>query len=292
MAVGGAVPLFLMISGAVWFSKEKNAGAYVIWNKYIFRILAAFLFWSFIYACLHVILFPDAVGDFSIGHFIATWLRGRYHLWFCYLIIGIYMLYPVLYQVVREELMLRYLLLLLFFFLFIVPDIQQSSFFLWTKAITEDINFSFCSKYLFYFICGYFLHKNNFRLPVLILIYMIGLGLEAYLVVGSVIAGIKEMELPFTSICDAGRNISCFLFFKRMFDFKNNKAKIVSLSNKVFGIYLIHDFFVWGFDRWVIQTVSFNPIFSVPFIVSLCSILSIIGVKILSRIPIIKAWII
>lgn len=297
-AVGGAVPLFLMISGAVWFSKEKNVGVHVIWNRYIFRIVIAFLFWSLMYTCLHVILFPDVAGGFSIGHFVATWLRGRYHLWFCYLIIGIYMLYPVLYQAMREEFILKYFLFLLFLFLFIIPDIQQWSFFQWTKAITDDINFSVCSKYLFYFICGYFLHKKDFQRWEIKLIYIVGLVMQVYLVVGSDMIGIKEItefSLPFASVCDAGRNISLFLLCKQFLDVKyeNEKIKkIVSLSDKVFGIYLIHDFFVWGLDRWGIQTVSFNPIFSVPFIVILCFIMSVIGVNILSRIPIVKEWLI
>ncbi len=284
-----------MISGAVWFSKEKNVGEHVIWNKYILRIVTAFFFWSFIYACLHVIFFPDMDDGFSIGHFIATWLRGRYHLWFCYLIIGIYMLYPILYQVVREEFMLKYFLLLLFLFLFIIPDIQQWRTFQWTKAITEDISFSFCSKYLFYFVCGYLLHTKDFQHPILI--YMIGLGMQIYLITGSAIIkinGMEDLNLPLASICDAGRNISFFLLCKKIFHLKYEIAKsekMISLSSMVFGIYLIHDFFVWGLDKWVIQTVNFNPIFSVPFIVFLCFFMSIIGVKVLSGIPIIKAWI-
>lgn len=295
-AAGGAVPLFLMISGAVWFSKEKNIGVYIIWNKYIFRIVTAFLFWSFVYAFFHVVLFPDVADVFSVGHFVATWLRGRYHLWFCYTIVGIYMLYPILYQAIREEFMLKYFLFLLFLFLYLVPDIQQWNLFQWTKAITEDINFSFCSKYLFYFLCGYFIHKKNFRWPISILIYIIGFGMQIYLVVGSTIMGIRGMmdvSLPFSSICDVGRNISFFLLCKQFLNLKCEKAgKIIALSDKVFGIYLIHDFFVCGLDRWVIQTTSFNPIFSIPFIVILCFIMSVIGVDILSRIPIVKKWLI
>lgn len=282
-----------MISGAIWLSKEKMCGVHVIWNRYILHIVAAFLFWSFIYACIHVIVFPDAEGGFSIGHFVATWLRGRYHLWFCYMIIGIYMLYPVLYQAMREESMVKYFLFLLFLFLFIIPDCQQWGFFQWTKAITDDINFSYCNKYLFYFICGYFLHKKNFRLSMLILIYLVGLWMQIYLIVGSAFIGIKGMAdagLPLASICDAGRNISFFLLCKNKLDLKYENPKIVSLSNKVFGIYLIHDFFIWGLDRWGIQIVNFNPIFSVPLIVVLCFIMSVIGVNILSRIPIVKKW--
>lgn len=47
-----AVPLFVMISGALWLDRDKEVTIKKLWTKNIFRIITAFLFWSLSYVVL------------------------------------------------------------------------------------------------------------------------------------------------------------------------------------------------------------------------------------------------
>ena len=44
------VPVFVMISGALFLNPDKYIPVKKLYTKYIFRIAAAFVFWSFLYA--------------------------------------------------------------------------------------------------------------------------------------------------------------------------------------------------------------------------------------------------
>ena len=67
-----AVPVFTMISGALFLSKDIPVRK--IYSKYIFRIFTAFLFWSLLYAVHGYIKDRDIMK--AAGHF----LKGHYHL--------------------------------------------------------------------------------------------------------------------------------------------------------------------------------------------------------------------
>ena len=48
-----AVPLLVMISGAVWLDENREVPVKRMWEKYIFHIVVAFAFWSITYACIY-----------------------------------------------------------------------------------------------------------------------------------------------------------------------------------------------------------------------------------------------
>ena len=54
-----------------------------IYSKYIFKILTAFIFWSFVYAVI------DSVKARKVLVFFANFARGHYHMWFLFMIVPI-----------------------------------------------------------------------------------------------------------------------------------------------------------------------------------------------------------
>ncbi len=77
-----AVPSFVMISGALFLQRDIPFKKF--FSKYIFRIVTAFLFWSFVYAVANYAKNKDIIK--ALGHFI----MGHYHLWFLFMITGLY----------------------------------------------------------------------------------------------------------------------------------------------------------------------------------------------------------
>ena len=94
-----AVPLFVMLSGYLLLSKDYELGDFL--KKRFSRVVIPALFWMIIYSFYNY---------FSKGSpaTVAEAIRGiverpvHYHLWFIYLIIGLYMVYPILRPWVRN----------------------------------------------------------------------------------------------------------------------------------------------------------------------------------------------
>lgn len=90
-----AVPLFLMLSGALLLSPQRNEAPLEFLKRQFRKILPSLFVWSVFYYCLQKIVSKTEVDilEFSIGL-----LRGDiyYHLPFMYYIIGLYLTYPLL----------------------------------------------------------------------------------------------------------------------------------------------------------------------------------------------------
>ena len=117
-----AVPVFVMISGSLFLRKDIPLRK--IYSKYIFRIFTAFVFWSFVYAGANYALKRDAVK--AMGLFVA----GNYHMWFLFMIVGLYMIIPFVKKIAESELLTKYFLVIAFFFTFLFPEtVRIISFF-------------------------------------------------------------------------------------------------------------------------------------------------------------------
>lgn len=86
-----AVPLFVMISGAIFLNPKKNISIKNILKKYIPRLLFAYLFWLVVYALI-----------------APTWSVPYYHLWFLPMLIGVYLLIPITRKIASDERVLQY----------------------------------------------------------------------------------------------------------------------------------------------------------------------------------------
>jgi surface polysaccharide O-acyltransferase-like enzyme len=95
-----AVPLFVMLSGFLLFSKTYGLRTFL--TKRFSRVVIPAMFWFVIYLLYN---------HFSTNN-PATWidvlkhiLEGpvHYHLWFIYLIIGLYLTYPIIAPFVRQS---------------------------------------------------------------------------------------------------------------------------------------------------------------------------------------------
>lgn len=151
--------MFVMISGALWLSKE-SIGLKKLYTKNILRIITAFIFWSVFYTLFHAFVLPHITGDHpTVKEILVMLISGRYHLWFCYLIVGIYIGIPFFYKIAENETLLKYFLTVTFFFSFLVPCIQKIPKIEWTEYMTQIINWDW-TQYAFCFMPGCFLHTH------------------------------------------------------------------------------------------------------------------------------------
>lgn len=83
-----AVPILVMISGALFLDKQIDLKK--IYQKNIARIIISFIFWSLIYAII------DYSKGYALKSVFESILIGHYHMWYLYMIAGLYILVPLL----------------------------------------------------------------------------------------------------------------------------------------------------------------------------------------------------
>lgn len=292
-AVGYAVPIFVMISGALSF--RKDIGLKEIYQKKILRILIAYIFWNVFYAASHDIARPLLIGQvIEWKAFMNEIVVGRYHLWYCRMIIGIYILIPALKCIVEREKILKYMLAILYMFSIFLPCLSQSFDWKWLDDITQNMGLD-TGKYIFYFLLGFFLSKVQIQNKLKCRIVVCGVIAEILMALGmtyilSLNSEVWNRIVHMIDILIVAVSIAIFLLFRSVFEYKENSV-IVKLSDMCFGVYLVHDYFVGGIDSLGLTTVSFNTAVAIPLIVIIVFIFSTILTFLCRNIPYIGKYI-
>jgi surface polysaccharide O-acyltransferase-like enzyme len=156
------VPLFVMLSGSLLLQKSKvNEPIRVFLKKRLGRIGLAFVFWSAIYFVWSYYVNHTAL---TVKYVIQTFLNGGayYQFWFIYLIMGLYLITPVLRIVVAyaDKKILRYLIILWFIAVSLIPLFQLIT------GFGVDSNLFLFGGYIGYFILGVYLMDNQVKTKI------------------------------------------------------------------------------------------------------------------------------
>lgn len=288
------VPVFLMISGALFLNPEKQLSLRRLYTHYIFRIVIAFIFWSFIYACY--VFTPNEEPSF-----LTLFLWGHVHMWFLWLIVGLYMLVPILRAIVLNRLVMEYFLsfslLLCYVFpfvfelikLFVNPLLPMVEL---GEMCFDKLHLQLFSGYTFFFVLGHYLHTTHLKRNIENILIVLGSFATICIAVFTSLL-FKQSDHD----CDLFKNnetflvaiqsVTVFLIIKRI---GNTNSKIVnSISQHSFGIYLIHMLIYYMLG---LTTITVNPIISIPLVSILVFLVSYMIVIAISRIPILSKWLI
>jgi surface polysaccharide O-acyltransferase-like enzyme len=177
------VPLFVMLSGALLLQPSKtNEPIRVFLKKRLSRIGLAFLFWSIIYFAWNYYVNHQAL---TVNSVIQSFLSGGayFQFWFIYLIMGLYLITPILRVFVAHanRSLLRYLLILWFIAASLLPLLHLIT------GFEADNNLFLFSGWMGYFILGMYLMGTQTKTKTLkrlfaagILLTILGLWLMAY----------------------------------------------------------------------------------------------------------------
>lgn len=103
------VCIFVMISGALFLGNKRGASI-VTMQKYILKILRLISIWSIAYFIFRLII-KDTTFT-SVSELLSQIFYGYYHLWYLWMILGLYIITPILHKVVSDEKLCKYFLLL------------------------------------------------------------------------------------------------------------------------------------------------------------------------------------
>lgn len=296
------VPVFVMISGSLFIENKKHT-IKRLYSKTILRIVTAFIFWS---ACYTVVESINYEMNFESA--IACFLTGHYHMWFLFMIVGLYIITPFLHKLVENPTLVKYFLWISLIFAFIFPLINDLAYRFSTpignsiKAMLDNTSAQFVLGYTFYYVLGLYLSKTELSKRTRTIIYVI--GLTGFLI--TIFASAHDSLLMQAAngkwygnfnINVLFESVAVFVFFKYCKALQSSTDilyKLVSkLSKYSFGVYLIHAMVLEGlYSLFNLHTLSFNAFLSVPVVTVLVFIISVIISGIINHIPILKHYIV
>lgn len=185
-----AVPLFVMISGALFLNPERKIETGRLWRHNILKMVGIFFGWCAIYAVADLAFgkgWPDVISDLLFGH---------YHMWFLVMIIGLYIVTPLIRKWTDDEKTMRYFLNLaipvVFILNWIVPILAN-----WLTEATgmvemqrlvaqyQNLHLEILGGYLTYFVMGYYLSKRTVKRKKLL--YFVGIVAAVGQVMGTML---------------------------------------------------------------------------------------------------------
>lgn len=298
-----AVPIFLMLSGALFLQDDKKIEVKQLYGKYILRIVTAFVFWSFLYTVY-------INGQKGWQKVLTGFIEGYTHLWYLFLIVGFYMIVPFLKQMANSKELTRYFLILGFVFTFFIPEVigllknsPNELFSVIGKATNnalKDMDFRFAAGLVFYFVGGAYLNKITLNKTARIVVYLFGAaGFLATIAITYVLT--LEKGEPVTTYYNHFKinvlleSIGVFVFCKyELARLKPNKVMqkvILILSKYSFGVYLVHmlvrNVLAKNFGLY---SLTFHPVIAIPIVTFVIFVISFCISMILHHIPVVKKY--
>ena len=293
------VPLFIMISGALMLDKNYQFSTQKI-IKHIIRMIVFFVFWSVLYCFIF-----NIVGSIIIKHesidiikIIGSLIKGPYHLWFVYLIIGLYLIVPLLRLWVNDtnKKYVEYFIILSIIFTYIIPQIisigsNYSNLFEHINDIIEkNLSLKYVGGFTTYYILGWYI--NNYELKNKRIIYILGLFgvlitiMGTYILSNTIGKALQMYEYLYINVLF--QTVAVFVIIKDKFKNMHTNNLINSISKYSLGIYAIHALIVTIMYK-ILEKINIDfALINIPIVFIVSFVLSYISSFILSKIPVLK----
>ena len=288
-----AVPVFLMISGAMLMEYRKKYDTKTFFKKRFSKVLIPFVFWSCIMAIWKVKTGQISLEHNSIKDYINIVLNCEAIYYFGYVILGLYLTMPLLSCLSEEKYKktLWYTVIIFFVFNAILPLFSEYFDINYNKSLSLQVG-----GYVIFILLGYLLSKEEIVKKYRIIVYLLGAVsfILRYFVtfylstrdghINKVLFGYSQFHsiLLACAVFVFIRNIQWDNFIKKEI-IMNWFGKIASCS---FGIYLTHKIVMYyeqdllniNIYSWQWRTIG-----------AICTYLISLGIiLILKKIPIIK----
>ena len=295
------VPLFVMLSGALLLQPAKlGEPIRVFLRKRLTRIGLAFGFWSMVYLAwgFYINNVPVTLSNVMQGIVKDLFTGPWYHFWFIYLIVGLYLITPILRVFISNgnPRITRYLISIWFTGIAIIPLIQLG------LGYTLNAGVFIIGGFIGYFVMGNYLQKVILR-PLI----LHGLLIASF--IGTIFT-VWLMTYPLSSL---GQNnyflgyltlnviVGSAALFLILLKFKpdwpgTNKAAarrvVQAISNNTLPIFLFHVIILETFERGLLgfklSFTNLNPIVEIPLLATLTFFITFGLILLMRRIPILK----
>ncbi len=298
------VPVFVMLSGMFLLEEGKSLPLSKLLLHNCLRILICLVFWGGVYA---VVEYAAAGGRLTLagfGNALLSALRGNthYHLWFLYMILGLYLATPILRAFCRGAGRSDYHWFFLLCFLF--ASVLPVAFQLWPNATAvlrvwyERLDIQLVMGYVGYYVAGYYLKNYTIGRLTEAVIYVLGVLGAIVTVWGTAVlsgraGGLVDTLYGYFSPNVCAFSVAVVVLFRYVLgvsEERSRRQRLGGVAQISFGIYLVHDLFIMILRSLGITTLSFAPVASVPVLTAVVFLCSFAVAWLLSKIPFVGRW--
>ena len=163
------VPVFVMVSGALLLENPKNEPAGAFYKKRLSRIGIPVVFWTIVYILARKYINHEPLSIRHVSRLILT-ANPYYHLWFLYMIPGLYLVTPPLRSFIRQCSQTRRIAVIVLILLAAAIYYYLNTFY-WHYP---RLIFTMFIPYIAYYLCGYELrHIDPKRIPAWVVLLAI-----------------------------------------------------------------------------------------------------------------------
>lgn len=272
------VPVFAMISGALFLSREIDIKT--LYKKHILKIFIIFLLCSLTYA-----IFEHHYYDTSLNDFLYTLFYGALHEWYLLATIGLYIATPLLAKFVKDKKTCKYFIVISTIFSIILPTIFNILEVFNIKTISpivHDMQMSGISSLFTYYVLGYYL--NTYNISKRRVVYFLGIIGIILTILGTsyiscYINKATEIIYSYSSFNVFLCAVAIFVLFKEIFNNGKYYVFINTWSKCTIWIYLVHPLVkdllkMYGINNFMFAPLIGTPVFfiiiyAISFIISL-----------------------
>lgn len=301
-----ANPLFVMTSGALLLDERRKMTIRSLFAKNIRNIVTLIVFWGVVFAIVYHALIPSLNGEmFSVVRVFLA-MRGHWHMWFLYMILGLYLSTPFLRSFTNNqpnnELPLLFIIIALCT-VFMLPVVQALSYKssmgnLFEELIKKHLYIQFFGGYAAYYLSGwYIVHVGIAKKSSRVALYALG-----------ALAAITVVAFTWNTKCRAlYQNLGLPVFFMSVATFlfvhttvrkyrekigKRLERWIINLSKLSFGVYIIHPFLLTAVDYLMpYKTSGLHPAAYMIFYFLCVTFFAYLASFVMSKIPVLKGMV-
>lgn len=290
-----AVPLFLMLTGALLLQPEKrNESLSVFFKKRWARIGLPFFFWAVVYFVWDFLVqkIPFSLGAISQGI-----LNGVYtQFWYIYVLVGLYLLTPLLRALLTNanQTLMKYFIILWVLGVAIMP------FFGLLSPFKLNSNVFAIGGYVGFFVLGTYLTTVKLRRSTLWIFILLGVALTAFgtyalaaTIGGTQIYFFQEYISPTIILASVMMFLLLLTIQPPSVKQESNPSKgnklLKVISKNTLAIFFIHvmvlESFQNGYFGFAINRNTINPIIEVPLLTVIVLFASLAIILLLKKIP-------
>jgi surface polysaccharide O-acyltransferase-like enzyme len=289
-AVRFAVPAFVMVTGALLLHREYEIGDFL--KKRLIRVVLPFLFWSLVYVWYSWYNEDITFGSDVWANITLVLLQlkngAAYHLWYVYMLIGLYFFIPVIGKFVRNasEKEILYFLIVWFAVMLITQP--------YLSSYNPAIDMHYFAGYAGYLVLGHYLAFKDFKVRHLrtwmMALFIFSIALIA---VGSWLV-ISYPRLPGTMFYEPVSPAVLMLSASIFIVFKVASPKLSPMAARIrdfagrynYGLYLGHALVLYFLDDHLgISYKLCTPVVAIPLTALVCFIITLMLVWIINKIP-------
>jgi surface polysaccharide O-acyltransferase-like enzyme len=305
-----AVPLFVMLSGALLLQPSKNESLSVFFKKRWERIGIPFFFWGAVY---FVWLYFAKNQAITIGSIVQGYLTGPYfQFWYVYMLAGLYLVTPILRLVIAyaDDKLIKYFVALWVLGASVIPVVSYFTVY--------DLNSSIftITGWVGYYILGFYLLKVRMPRALMVCLMILGVSLAAvgtvymsfnvggtesyyfqeYLSPTMILASVMAFLLLISGKKSVEKSAVSTIEGKEMKLQQSKSSKFTKLvhliSENTLPIFLLHlivlETIQSGFLGFAINGSVINSIIGVPLTTIITLFLCLIIIVPLKKVPILK----